>query len=105
MITAPTLASRARRTAAAAAGLGVAALLLAPGASATYKDVAPPPQTAVLGVKHSAPAPMAPAAPARAESLAYTGAEVGGAAAAGLALVAGGAVLLRVSRRRAGATA
>ena len=106
-----TLATRARRTAAAVAGLGVAALLTAPGAMAAYNDVAPPTNTQVLGVKHSAAA--APATTqvlgvkhaAEADSLAYTGAEVGAAGVAGVALVAGGALLVRSSRRRGAADA
>ena len=108
-----TLGSRARRIAAATAGLGVAALLAAPGAMAAYNDVAPPADTQVLGVKHSAPAaPAATVAVASAsasasasDSLAYTGAEVGAVGAAGVALVAGGALLVRGSRRRGALTA
>ena len=98
------IGSRAGRISAAAAGLGVAALVVAPGAMAdgTYKDVAPKPHTQVLGVKHAAPPAKAvtpvtqAASPA---SLAVTGVEVGAAGLVGLALVAGGAVLVRSGRR------
>ena len=98
MIGSRTLGSRARRTAAAVAGLGVAAIVAAPGAMAAYNDVTPPPTTQVLGVKYSA-APAATTSVAS-DSLAYTGAEIGAAGAAGVALVAGGALLVRGSRRR-----
>ena len=97
-----TLSTRARRIAAATAGLGVAALLSAPGAMAAYNDVAPPADTQVLGVKYSA-APAKTqvlATKQEAGSLAHTGAEIGAAGAAGVALVAGGALLVRSSRRR-----
>ena len=104
-----TLNTRARRIAAATAGLGVAALLAAPGAMAAYNDVAPPAETQVLGVKHSAAAapaaPVAVASTSASDSLAYTGAEVGAFGAAGVALVAGGALLVRGSRRRGAASA
>jgi len=101
-----TLSTRARRTAAATAGLGLVALLSAPGAMAAYNDVAPTPTTEVLGVKYSAaPAPVKASTQVlgtkhSSGSLAHTGAEIGAAGAAGVALVAGGALLVRSSRRR-----
>ena len=99
MIGSRTLGSRARRTAAAVAGLGVAAIVAAPGAMAAYNDVTPPPTTQVLGVKYSAAPAPAPTTSVASGSLARTGAEIGAAGVAGAALVAGGALLVRSSRR------
>lgn len=107
-MTAPrTCLPRARRTALTTAAVGLTALAVAPTALAdSYADVAPTPttavvevaqapQTEVLAVKHAADP----------NTLAYTGFEAGSVAVAGLGLVAGGVLLIRGGRRRAGSEA
>lgn len=111
-MTAPASFGRARRIALAAAGLTLAAVAAAPVASAEpaaapgYPSVAPPQGTDVLPVKHGSTTAQSSTSTQvlgsvdSSSTLAYTGAEVGGVAAGGLALVVGGLVLVRAGRRR-----
>lgn len=111
------LTRRMRRVALASAGLSLAAITAAPVASATssasqgYEHVAPSgPTTEVLGVKYGpekAAAQTSSTTETRVlgtkysgDTLAYTGAEIGGVAGAGLVFVIGGALLVRSGRRR-----
>lgn len=106
---------RARRVALATAGLGLAALTATPAAWATdYPPSGPSQGSVVLGVKHGPSATGTTATTSRTTSastevlgtqyssstLAYTGAEIGGFAATGLALLVTGALLVRGGRRR-----
>jgi hypothetical protein len=118
-MTASRPSGRVRRAALTAAGLGVAAVALAPMASATpdYAPSSPPQGTQVLPVKYG-PAPTSTThhgtkhhtsstqvlgTKYSSSSLAYTGAEVGGVAVGGVVLVVGGALLVRAGRRRSAA--
>ena len=103
------------RVALAASGLGLAALTVAPGALAASSSsrsvpdyagtIVPPPPSSGTVVPPKAPVkhhvPVKHVTHSSTSTLAYTGAEVGGAAALGLVLVAGGAVMVRGARRPA----